>query len=119
MNSFIGHEPFSLESGLGIIPKFSKLLVFDRGESANRSVSVFSSHRQFQGFRWSFDGKVFEFFAENFLCFGLACAPAIFNQIPSAIATMLRRRGYRTMIHLDDFWLSFKQKKTAKMCKVF
>ena len=76
-------------------------------ESAWRWVPVFPPHRQLQGFRWMFgehNPSRHEYFVDNRLCFGLSCAPAIFNRLSNAIVRMMARRGFHSIVnYLDDF----------------
>ena len=43
------------------------------------------------------------YYVDNFLCFGLSCAPSIFNRISCAIARTMQRRGFKIVNYLDDF----------------
>lgn len=72
-------------------------------KSAYRGVPINPFHSQLRGFRWSLVFGVKEFFVDNYLCFGLACAPAIFNKISCAIARHLRTLGFEIVVYLDDF----------------
>lgn len=63
-------------------------------EKPYRQVPVYPTHRQLQSFSWNF-GKTDEYFVDNCLSFGLACAPAIFHRISSAIAR--RMRNYKLL----------------------
>ena len=76
-------------------------------ESAWRWVPVYPPHRELQGFRWmfgEFDPSLYEFFVDNRLCFGLSCAPAIFNRLSNAIVRMMSRRSFTAVVnYLDDF----------------
>ncbi|KAL9963440.1 hypothetical protein ACROYT_G026951 [Oculina patagonica] len=76
-------------------------------ESAWRWVPVFPPHRQLQGFRWMFgqhDPSRYQYFVDNRLCFGVSCAPAIFNRLSNAIVRMMARRGFQSVVnYLDDF----------------
>ena len=76
-------------------------------ESAWRWVPVFPPHRQLQGFRRMFgqhDPSRYQYFVDNRLCFGVSCAPAIFNRLSNAIVRMMARRGFHSVVnYLDDF----------------
>lgn len=76
-------------------------------ESAWRWVPVFPPHRELQGFRWMFgkhDSSRYDYYVDNRLCFGLSCAPSIFNRLSNAIVRMMARRGFHAVInYLDDF----------------
>ena len=46
----------------------------------------------------------YEYFITNPLCFGLSCAPSIFNRLSNAMVRMMSRRGFCAVInYLDDF----------------
>ena len=75
-------------------------------ESAYRWVPVFPPHTQLQGFRWKFNGEDNDsYYVDNYLCFGLSIAPAIFNRISCAIVRMIERAGHVCLSYLDDFLL--------------
>ena len=63
---------------------------------AYRHIPVHPSQRSYQGFRWMF-GKLecadYDYFVDNFLCFGLSCAPGIFSRIISFCFTFLNLSG--------------------------
>ena len=75
--------------------------------SAYRSVPILPDHRDFQGFKWDFvDGRGERFFRENRLCFGLKCAPFIFNLLSSLVVDLARSRGVWGVVnYLDDFFI--------------
>lgn len=105
LNSYMNLETFSLESpddALALSTPGCYYAIVDL-KSAYRSVPVFPPHRQLQGMRWSFEKDKSVYLVDNFLCFGLSCAPLIFFRLSSAIARMLRRRGYKVVVYLDDF----------------
>ena len=73
--------------------------------SAYRSVSVYPGHRRFQGFVWDSGGGD-EYYVDNRLCFGLGCAPYIFNQLSDFCVRLMEARGCRACInYLDDFFV--------------
>ena len=46
----------------------------------------------------------YEYFVDNRLCFGVSCAPVIFNRHYNAIVGMMARRGFLAIVnYLDDF----------------
>lgn len=105
LNSYMQNEPFSLESidqALRISKPGCFYAIVDL-KSAYRHVPVFPRHRELQGSRWGFGNEPESYYVDNFLCFGLSCAPWIFHRISSAIARMLRRRGFQIVCYLDDF----------------
>ena len=74
---------------------------------AYRAVPVLPGHRRYQGFRWMFgrlDREKYDYFIDNFLVFGLSCAPGIFARISNVICRMMGRRGYYNIVnYLDDY----------------
>ena len=71
--------------------------------SAYRTVSVHADHTSFQGFTWDF-GEGEEVLRDNRLCFGLRCAPNIFDSLSSFIVKIANSKGaYRVINYLDDF----------------
>ena len=73
-------------------------------KSAYRWVPIYPPHRQLQGFRWSFyPDQPAQYYVDNFLCFGLANAPSIFNRISQSIVRTMLREGFTIVAYLDDF----------------
>ena len=71
-------------------------------ESSWRWIPVFPPNRELQGFRWMFgthDSSQYNYYVDNRLCFGLSCAPFIFNRISNAIVRMIARRGFRAVVN--------------------
>ncbi|XP_067213058.1 uncharacterized protein [Linepithema humile] len=69
-------------------------------EDAYFLVLIEESSRKF--LRFSFHETIFEFTA---LSFGLNLAPFVFTKIMKPVASFLRKRGYVSIIYLDDFLL--------------
>ena len=71
--------------------------------SAYRAVSIRADHATFQGLTWDFGaGKVC--LQDNRLCFGLKCAPNIFDSLSRFIVAISHARGApRVINYLDDF----------------
>lgn len=71
--------------------------------SAYRSISVNPAHWYLQGIRWQVEGSQ-KYFMDTRLCFGLKCAPFIFNQISVFLVRCMMRRGFISISnYLDDF----------------
>ena len=50
------------------------------------------------------DPSRYQYFVDNRLCFGVSCAPAIFNRLSNAIIRMMARRGFHSVVnYLDNF----------------
>ena len=45
------------------------------------------------------DHSRYEYFGDNHLCFGLSCAPAIFNRLSNATVRMMSRRGFKAIVN--------------------
>ena len=57
------------------------------------------------------DPSLYEYFVDNRLCFGVSCAPAIFNRLSNAVVRMMARRGFHSIVnYLDDFLIVGKTK---------
>ena len=71
--------------------------------AAYRSVNVLADHVKFQGLSWDFgDGP--QWLLDRRLCFGLRCAPNIYNAISDLIVLISRSLGAdRVINYLDDF----------------
>ena len=71
--------------------------------SAYRAVNVNPDHANFQGLSWDFgEGNIF--LVDRRLCFGLRCAPNIFDSLSSFIVHIAQSRGATRVInYLDDF----------------
>lgn len=74
-------------------------------KAAYRSISIFPSHRKYQGFKWSMGSEGPRYYMDTRLCFGLKCAPFIFNEISDFIVQCMSRRGHNNIInYLDDYF---------------
>ena len=73
--------------------------------SSYRLVPIYPTHSKFQGFKWDFDDGNGEIvLVENRLCFGLKCAPYIFNLLSKLVVAMAKSRGVANMVnYLDNF----------------
>lgn len=87
-------------------------------DSAYRTVTVAPQHWTYQGLRWPINGQE-AYVMDTSLCFGLRCAPYVFNQISNFITRCLRKRGYNAVInYLDDYWVTgntFHECQSAQM----
>ena len=71
--------------------------------SAYRAVNVSADHTVFQGLSWDF-GQGPVFLQDKRLCFGLKCAPNIFDSLSKFIVAIANSRGaHRVVNYLDDF----------------
>ena len=108
INKYMDHvyETFSyisLDQVCEVVEPGSFFSVLDI-KSANRSVNVYSNHRQFQGFMWDLDGCVLHPYVDNCLCFGLKTAPYIYTQMTEFIMRTMNKFGFHNVFgYLDDF----------------
>ena len=76
--------------------------------AAYRSVCIRPEHRCLQGLKWQFgklDKSKYEYYVDNFLCFGCSSSPGIFQRLSGAVTRMMKRMGYTCVYveYLDDF----------------
>lgn len=69
-------------------------------------VPIHSAHKKY--LRFQFNGCIYEF---NCLPFGLSCAPLIFTKILRPVISYLRKRGFLSVIYLDDLLLLGKTRE--------
>jgi len=71
---------------------------------AYRTVPIHEDHWALQGLKWGD-----QYYVDTRLCFGLRCAPSIFNRMSSFIVRCMARHGYDFIVHyLDDFCIVHK-----------
>ena len=81
--------------------------------SAYRSVNVQDSDTQFQGLAWDF-GQGPIWLLDHRLCFGLRCAPNIFNSISDFIVKIVKSWGAQRIVnYLDDFLVIAEDEATC------
>ena len=92
----------SVEDAVAILNRNDFMAVVDIA-SAYRSVSINPAHLEFQGLSWDFGGGP-QHLVDRRLCFGLRCAPTIFDALSNFIVEVARARGAPQVInYLDDF----------------
>ena len=92
----------SVEDAVAILDQNDHMAVVDIS-SAYRSVNINPEHLEFQGLSWDF-GNGPEHLVDRRLCFGLRCAPNIFNSISSFVVQIAKAWGASRVInYLDDF----------------
>ena len=57
------------------------------------------------------DPSRYEYFVDNRLCFGVSCAPAIFNRLSNAIVRMMAQRGFHLLLITWTISLSLAKQK--------
>ena len=102
----------SVDSAVQMLTPNDFLAVVDIA-SAYRTVNVCADHTSFQGLSWDFgDGPVW--LEDLRLCFGLKCAPNIFNSISDFVVKIANSLGVsRVVDHLDDFLIIAKDSDTC------
>ena len=97
--------PFSYKSVNNVVEVLEKgnwMAVVDL-KSAFRSVNVYAPHTRYQGFSWDM-GQGSEWYQSNRLCFGLRCAPSIFDALSNFIVRIAKGYGVERLVnYLDDF----------------
>ena len=78
-------------------------------QDAYLTIPIHSDDRKFLQFMW--EGSLFQF---SCLCFGLSSAPWTFTKILKPVVALLRRRGIRIVIYLDDFLILNQTKEGAE-----
>ena len=94
----------SVDTAVQILEPLDFMSVVDIS-SAYRSVNVHADHTKFQGLRWDFgSGEVT--LQDNRLCFGLRCAPNIFNSLSEFIVKIANAWGATKVVnYLDNFFI--------------
>lgn len=84
-------------------------------EAAYRTVTVAPEQWMYQGLAWPVNGR-HSYLLDTSLCFGLRCAPYVFNHFGNFVARCLQRRGYTAIInYLDNYWI---RGRTFDECQV-
>ena len=92
----------SVEDAVAVLDACDYMAVVDIS-SAYRSVNINPDHLEFQGLSWDF-GNGPEHLVDRRLCFGLRCAPNIFDSISSFVVKIANAWGATRIInYLDDF----------------
>lgn len=85
---------------------------------AYRSIHINPRQWKYQGLRWEISGQM-RYLVDTRLCFGISCAPYIFQTISNFVVKCMRRRGFsHVYAYLDDYILinqSFEQCATAQL----
>ena len=92
----------SVDDAVSLLSRGNQMAVVDIS-AAYRSVNVAADQAVFQGLSWDFgEGPVW--LIDRRLCFGLRCAPNIYNAISDFIVKIARSWGAdRVVNYLDDF----------------
>ena len=102
----------SVEDAVQVLDEGDFMCVVDIS-SAYRSVNVNPAHANFQGLSWDF-GNGPTLLIDRRLCFGLRCAPKIFNSISNFIMQSAIHLGASRIInYLDDFLIVAPTATTA------
>ena len=99
VNQFIPHHHFKME-GIHMLKDLLRQGDFMAKidlKDAYFAVQISEPDRKYLRFRWR--DTVYQF---NCLPFGLSCAPWVFTKITKAATAVLRERGIRMIIYIDD-----------------
>ena len=102
LNLFVETEHFKIEdirTAINILHKDDFMCKVDL-KDAYFLVPIHKSHRKF--LRFTFNGKLYQF---TVLPFGLSTSPYVFSKILKPVINILRSRGFRSTIYLDDICL--------------
>ena len=92
----------SVQDAVDILSPGDYMSVIDIS-SAYRAVCISADHTEFQGLSWDF-GQGTQLLQDHRLCFGLKCAPNIFDSLSRFIVAIANARGApRVINYLDDF----------------
>ena len=102
LNRFISTKHFKLEDGR-TVTKLMNQNCFMASLDLKNAYYLVPMHRSSQRYlRFKFDNTLFEF---TRLPFGLNTPPYVFTKILKPVVAHLRKRGYRSVIYLDDLLL--------------
>lgn len=111
LNEYIDSPHFKMEdyrTASKIILKLDYLAKVDL-KDAYYLIPIHNMYRKYLRFR--FKNELFEYCC---MPFGLACAPRAFTKIIRPIVTVLRSKGHRSTVYLDDFLLMGTTKLKCK-----
>ena len=107
LNRFIRKQKFKMEGARSIrdvIQEGDWMATLDL-KDAYLSVPICESHRRYLRFVWK--EQLYEF---TCLPFGLCSAPRVFTKLLKPVVSLLRQRGMRCLIYLDDILLMSQAK---------
>ena len=99
LNYLIAKKKFKMEGARSIrdlIRKGDWMAMIDL-KDAYLSVPILARHRRYLRFSW--EGQLYEF---QCLPFGLCSAPRVFTKLLKPVMSVLRQKGFRSLIYLDD-----------------
>ena len=102
LNKFVKTEHFKLEdhkTAIRLIEKGCFMATLDL-KDAYYLIAVHNSYRKF--LRFQFGEKLFQF---TCLPFGLCSAPFVFTKLLKPVMFLLRKKGLRSVVYLDEFLL--------------
>ena len=104
----------SVDTAVQVLEPMDYMAVIDIA-SAYRSVNIRAEQSHFQGLSWDFgDGLIW--LKDLRLCFGLKCAPNIFNSLSDLVVMIANSLGAdRVINYLDDFLVIASDEDTCRL----
>lgn len=106
-NSLLHTKYQTVDDAVDIINKYDRPFLAKADlKSAYRSVQIHEDDYKFTGLKWNFTGQSGDtYFYDTAMCFGAKRAPGIFHRLTQAVRRMMLRRGFESVVYLDDFLL--------------
>ncbi|PJE78159.1 hypothetical protein CI610_02909 [invertebrate metagenome] len=93
----------SVDDAVKLVTPFCYMAKVDL-KSAYRSVPISKHSQKVTGLKWEFkDGP--RYLVDTKLPFGSKSAPGIFHRLSQSVRRMMRRKGFKIVAYLDDFFL--------------
>ena len=103
----------SLKDALDIIHPYYFCAKVDL-KAAYRSCGIREEDRRLAGLKWKFSAAPdFQYLIDNRLPFGARKSAYHFNNITQSVRRMMRRRGYKIVVFMDDFLIAEKDFATC------
>ena len=108
LNDFVQYQHFKMENldcVINLVLKNDFFVSIDLSD-AYFSIPVREEDRKYLKFYWG--DKLFQY---NVLCFGLSSAPRVFTKCLKPVMHLLRKKGHRVSVYIDDLILMHQDEK--------